>query len=425
MYQASGEVQSGREVQPAARLTPILSVCTLIYFLDGLVHSILGPLAPQIAISLKMSHAEMGPVFSANLIGQSIGLIVFPLLASRIGNRRTIVVSAVGFGAFELASGFAQSWEVLFTIRLLTGIFLGGALPTCLAMVTGASPEHRRGLLTMVLFTGYGLGATLAGLAVAVFGDTGWRSAMISVGLCCMVTAVIVSYWLRASHEETAPPAEGHAEESSNPFQMFGPRYLIGTLMLWMLFIAMLTISYCLNSWLPTLLVEVGHDQSVAAISVTTFSLGGIIAALGVGLLIDRWGATRILCVFLAISTLMLAVIGQMLATASAEVLLTLLGICGFFVLGAYGGINVVLAGYYPPPLRAIGIGWAKSVGRVGTVIAPVLIGFALIYGIEETTVMSLFAIPAVLAGTAVFVVGLSVRSRGSYKATPATSQAE
>ena len=29
--------------------------------------------------------------------------------------------------------------------------------------------------------------------------------------------------------------------------------------MLWLLFICMLTVSYCLNSWLPTLLVKVGR----------------------------------------------------------------------------------------------------------------------------------------------------------------------
>ena len=65
--------------------------------------------------------------------------------------------------------------------------------------------------------------------------------------------------------------------------------------MLWLLFISMLTISYCLNSWLPTLLVEVGRDERFAAVSVSIFSLGGIVSALGVGLLIDRFGAIRTL----------------------------------------------------------------------------------------------------------------------------------
>ena len=80
---------------------------------------------------------------------------------------------------------------------------------------------------------------------------------------------------------------------------------------------------------------------------------------------------------------------------------MVLLGAAG----GAYGGVNVVLAGFYPDALRATGIGWAKSVDRLGTVIAPILIGFALAAGMSSTFVMSLFALPAVLAGMALVVI--------------------
>jgi hypothetical protein len=90
-----------------------------------------------------------------------------------------------------------------------------------------------------------------------------------------------------------------------------------------------------------------------------------------------------------------------------------LLVACGFFVLGAYGGINVVLATFYPARLRAIGIGWAKSASRFGTLIAPVLIGAGLSAGMTGTRVMSLFAVPALLAvlSLAVIVVGRRERS--------------
>ncbi len=46
-----------------------------------------------------------------------------------------------------------------------------------------------------------------------------------------------------------------------------------------------------------------------------------------------------------------------------------LLAACGFCVLGVYGGVNVVLANFYPNAPESRGIGWAKSIGRVGTVI--------------------------------------------------------
>jgi hypothetical protein len=98
---------------------------------------------------------------------------------------------------------------------------------------------------------------------------------------------------------------------------------------------------------------------------------------------------------------------------STAGTLTILLAVAGFFSLGAYGGVNVVLAGFYPDHLRATGIGWAKSVGRLGTVIAPILIGMALDAGASGTAVMSLFAVPAVLAALALVAISLTAAWRG------------
>jgi len=192
--------------------------------------------------------------------------------------------------------------------------------------------------------------------------------------------------------------------------------------MLWLLFVSMLTISYCLNSWLPTLLVQVGRDQAFAALSVSVFSFGGIVAALGVGLLIDRFGAMRTLISFIVLSAAALFAVGQLLASAPAALLMSLLAACGFFVLGAYGGVNVVLASFYPDDLRAHGIGWAKSVGRLGTVIAPVLIGWGLSVGITEASIMSLFAVPALVAAASLVVIALAAAGRQRAVAEPAAT---
>ena len=400
---------------PAVRgdFLPLLAICTLIYLLDGLVHSILGPQAPDIEATLRLSHAEMGPIFSANLLGQCIGLIGFPLLARRLGNRNLVILTVTGFGLFQTASALAADGQQLFALRLVTGLFLGGCLPTCLAMVTAAAPIERRGLAITTLFTGYGLGATIAGIVVGLFGSSGdWRTSTIVVGVCCLAAAVIAWLWLREPRSVAAGEAGQAVVATSNPLVILRRTYMVGTLMLWLLFVVMLTISYCLNSWLPILLVDVGHDRSLAAISVSIFSFGGIVAALGVGLLIDRLGAFRVLVTFLMLSAIALFAVGQVLASAPANMLLLLLGVCGFFVLGAYGGVNVVLAGFYPYAMRALGIAWAKSVGRIGTVVAPILIGFALSNGIAETTVMSLFAVPALVAALSLVVIAFTSHRR-------------
>lgn len=381
----------------------LVGICAMIYLLDGLIHSLLGPLAPSMAGSLGLTNAQLGPIFSANLAGQCIGLVVLPLLANRVGERLVVLLSLTGFGLAQAATALADGATGLVIWRVVTGFFLGGCLPSCLAMVTAAAPKARRGVAIMTLFTGYGLGATLAGVVAAGFAEHGgWRAAMVGVGMVCLVTAAFSWKWL----EDVPMEKSGEATSATRPLDILSRRYFIGTLMLWLMFIFMLTISYCLNSWLPTLLVEVGRDQRFAALSVTIFSFGGIVAALGVGVLIDRLGAARTLITFLCISTVLLYAIGEALATAPTPLLIGLLAGCGFFVLGAYGGINVVLASYYPATLRATGIGWSKSVGRFGTLLAPVLIGIALTAGMAETTIMSLFAVPAALAVLCLVVIG-------------------
>ena len=116
----------------------------------------------------------------------------------------------------------------------------------------------------MMLFTGYGLGATVAGLVAAGFAEAGgWRAAMVAVGAVCVVTAIVAWMWLRVpAARRRARDRRGDRAAKPSASACLSPRYLVGTLMLWLLFISMLTISYCLNSWLPTLLVEVGRTEA-------------------------------------------------------------------------------------------------------------------------------------------------------------------
>ena len=397
----------------------LIGICALVYFLDGVIHSILGPLAPEMARSLQLSNAQLGPIFSANLIGQCIGLVAFPLLSGRMGQRAVMLVCLAGFGVAQSGTALAEGPTALFVWRLITGVFLGGCLPSCLALVTAAAPVERRGLAIMILITGYGTGATAAGLVATGFvGMGGWRMAMVAIGVVCIVAAILAAMGLRSIPSSESDDAGGQpgvpaAGGKPSALLILSSRYVLGTLMLWLLFISMLTVSYCLNSWLPTLLVEVGRSERFAAMSISVFSLGGIIAALGVGVLIDRFGPMRTLISFLSSSAVLLFVIGQVLASAAATALMTLLVVGGFFILGAYGGINVVLASFYPGALRAVGIGWTKSIGRVGTLITPVLIGAGLSVGIAETTIMSLFAVPAVLSVLSLIVIAVAGRQAG------------
>ena len=78
------------------------------------------------ARSLALSNAELGPVFSSNLVGQCIGLVLLPLLVTRIGQRGIVLLSLVGFGRAQSASALAGTQVALSAWRVLTGGVVGG-----------------------------------------------------------------------------------------------------------------------------------------------------------------------------------------------------------------------------------------------------------------------------------------------------------
>lgn len=181
----------------------VIGACSLAYLLDGIVFTILGPMAPDLARALSLSNVQLGQTFSANLIGQCIGLVFFPLIGHRASHRLIIVSTLCGFGIFQAASGLAMDAGQLFWLRLVTGFFLGGSLPSCLAMTTAAAPPHRRGLAITILFTGYAIGSTVAGFVPVLFANLGgWRVAMAAVGVVCLVFALVAWPWLRDPQPE-------------------------------------------------------------------------------------------------------------------------------------------------------------------------------------------------------------------------------
>jgi MFS family permease len=387
----------------------LVALCSLAFFLDCLIPAMMGPLAPGMARSLHLSRTGLGAVFSANLIGQCIGLVTIPLAAGRCGHRNIILWTTLGFAISQGMTTFVLDRDMLMASRLITGIFLGGALPSCIAAVTQRTPAARRGIAIMLLLTAYGLGGTAAGFLGSLFVEgADWRIAFAMTGAASLLAALACWRWLK---EPPTDECSGGTVPQRRLIDIVSPPLLGGTLLLWLMFICALTIYYCLSSWLPTLLIDIGRSPRLAAYAVGSYTSGGVLSGLLIGPLMDRLGPHRVLSVFFAIASVLLFAIGQGMEDLSETSLLALLATCGFFMLGAYGGINVVLAGYYPPALRAFGVGCAKSAGRLGTVLPPIGIGYGLSQGIEAGTIVSLFALPAVFVMLALLLIRRQVSS--------------
>ena len=87
----------------------------------------------------------------------------------------------------------------------------------------------------------------------------------------------------------------------------------------------------------------------------------------------------------------------------SETALLTTTFFAGFLVLGIQSGINVVGALIYPTSLRANGSGWELGLGRIGSIVGP-LVG-ALFVDLPVHEIYMWSALPFAVGAIVCFIV--------------------
>lgn len=186
----------------------------------------------------------------------------------------------------------------------------------------------------------------------------------------------------------------------------------VGTVLIWTPFFMNLLVLYFVITWLPALLRQNHMPVSAGILAVSIFSLGGIAGSLVQGRLMNAWGSFRVL---LAEFVLCLLLIGSLAFTASFPLMMTTTFLLGCLVQGAQAGLNALSATFYPTQIRSTGVGWALGVGRLGSIIGPILGGVMVSH---EWTLKEIFfagALPALLAAGAVLATRTLHGSRNPY----------
>jgi MFS transporter, AAHS family, 4-hydroxybenzoate transporter len=105
----------------------------------------------------------------------------------------------------------------------------------------------------------------------------------------------------------------------------------------------------------------------------------------------------------------------------SQAALLTATFFAGFIVLGIQIGINVVGAMLYPTSLRANGSGWQLGLGRIGSIVGPLL--GALFVGMPVQQLYMWSASP--FAAGAIVCFAIHVLNTARLKAHPELANAQ
>ena len=417
--------------RPVSRFqaTTIL-LCGLVLLLDGFDTQAMGFLVPPIAEELGLPLSAFGTVLSAGLFGLMLGAMSSGPIADRWGRRWAIIVSSVVFGTFSLVTPQADSISELVTLRFLTGLGLGGAMPNVVALASEYAPKRLQPILVTVIFAGMGGGAVLASLVGgALIPIWGWRSVFYVGGILPIALALLLVKVLPESVRfltarggdprrvdaiirRIAPDLAGVPMSAPAPSRhtgiavthLFTEGRTAGTLLLWVPFFMNLLILYFILSWLPSLLRQAGMPISAGITAVLSFSIGGIAGTIVQGPLMKTVGVfPAIVGEFLA--SLALVVLASVIF-ANFQVMMAVTFILGITVQGAQAGINALSAMYYPTVIRSTGVGWALGIGRVGSIIGPIIGGIMLSRQWTPQQIFMAGAIPAFCAAAAVVASG-------------------
>ena len=207
-------------------------------------------------------------------------------------------------------------------------------------------------------------------------------------------------------------PAPQHQDQRRNApvFSLFTEGRAAGTILLWIPFFMNLLMLYFVVSWLPVSLRQTGKTrfrgrdgdhlvQRRRELPDPSFE----------GNLMNRWGALTVLLTEFLCTTLLIASLAY---SNTFALTMAITFVLGFVVQGAQGGLSAVAATFYPISIRSTGIGWCLGVGRIGSIVGPMLGGVMLEARLRSPREIFLAgSIPALCAAAATF---LSLRLRSN-----------
>lgn len=362
----------------------ILGLCFLAALCEGFDVQAAGVSGAGVAHAFGVAPKALGWFFSAGNVGLLFGAAIGGRLSDRVGRRLVLIASLAIFGGFSLATATAQHLDVLTAFRLLTGLGLGGAMPSAIAIAAdygGLSP--RTGHIAISFF-GMPLGGAVASALAVVLPPDHWREVFIMGGLSPLITAAAMAVLMPASTGRRGATAQ--ADSGAGLLEaLFGQGRAARTVLLWSAFFLTALALHLMLNWLPLLLQAQGLSKSQAALAQVGFNLGAAAGALGVGVAMDTAGRRLAIAATVAAPPALLLLLAAMHGPATMGLAV---------VLGAgVVAVQVVLYGVagvlYPQAIRGAGMGAAVASSRVGSVVGPALAAILLASGGSAAQVLT------------------------------------
>ena len=414
-----------RGLTPLQILVMVLSA--LVVWLDGYHIQSMALVVPALTSEWGIKSTGFSLVLASALIGIALGGAFIGPLGDRLGRRTLIIVSMVIVGLSSIGTGTATNITELLIWRFLTGLGLGPSLSNATALTSDYLPTKRRAALITLMFSGVPIGAFTSGfVAPSIIEAFGWKGMFTIGGAMPLILSVILAMTIPESirlllsskpNDARIPKILARLAPGVDARSVFAKKveihrqsviellrrpYRKGTLLLWLVFILNMFVLYLLVNWLPTLLTAQGWSSSQAPKGAVMIQAGGVVGGLILSWYVDRGKTVGSMISAYAITAVAFLLFTILPSTGPSWWVLLL--VVGGGISGGQFALNALSATYYPPLIRATGIGWAASVGRIGAILSPMIGGWILTLQIAPFTVLGMLVIPVALCAFGVFM---------------------
>jgi MFS transporter, AAHS family, 4-hydroxybenzoate transporter len=415
----------------------VFAICAAAMFLDGVDGQSIAVVAPLMANDLALSMGDVGVMFATMQAGAIVGAVTFGWAADQVGRKPAILVGLALISLFTLLTAVDQRYFSLLAYRFGVGVGMAGLVPCLLALASEFSSARWRSTVVAIFAAGYPLGAAAGAFGGGVLAEHyDWQMVFYVGGILPLLLLVIAILFLPESPpwlssrgarlgatQRLPPPADMPVTADLMPeiartqpaarasaWRLIFHRSIIrDTLLLWAFCFFAGCVVRIVSAWLPSLLVESGFTVKAAGSVLAVSNLACTVGMAVVGWLIDRFGARNILApaaLGCAVSAVGLAFLGSPLAVY----LLT--SAIGFLMGMVASGSYALPAVIYPTEIRSSGIGYGAGASRLGTTLAPLLVGYLLAAAVPIDRIYLLLAGLSVAGGAAVFFLRVNRDAR-------------
>src|SRR5580700_8407867 len=378
---------------------------------------------PLLAADFRFTKAELGALSSIPIATYAVGKVLMGTLGDVIGGKRLMLLATSGSVLSTFAFGASGGLTAFVLFASLNRFFQSGGWSGAVSIVARKFEPARHGFVMGIMSTSYELGNVVAILLCSAITRwlPGWRPLFFINPMIFAAVGVFVAFALHAGPTAAPPdsvgprrdPARDESEDAHDATIAEVIRSLARKRAFWIAIALSVLLTFLrvgFLTWTPTYLYELSRATGKGVVSgaiakSAIFSSAGVVAALTVGALSDRFGPGRRAPVMAASLAMVVALVvvlahGQV---RSPLVAAFLIGGVGLFLLGPYSLLAGALAlDVSAKRGAATAAGIIDGAGYLGASLAGIVLGGVA----EKWGWASAFDIVAVAALLATIITG-------------------